>query len=122
MNHRGASIVRIAVGTFSQESNTFSPVPTDMPTFQRYGYFVGDEFEVRGQGTRSAMSSFVEVADERGGVEILPLARARAGANGRVTKEAFDEVTGAFVDQLRSIRAQGEVDAVYLDLHGAMAA
>jgi microcystin degradation protein MlrC len=111
--------MRIAVGRFSQETNTFSPVRTDLAQFERSGYYVGDEFEAKPGGWRSALGAFVEVAQERGGVELVPLAHAGCGADGRVTKDAFDEITGRFVEQLR--RA-GAVDAVYLELHGAMAA
>ena len=114
--------MRIAVGTFSQESNTFSPVPSDMATFERQGYHVGDAFNPRNEGTRSALGAFVEVADERGGVDIVPLVRAGAGANGRVTKATFDEITGQFMRRLSEVRAEQEVDGVYLALHGAMAA
>lgn len=111
--------MRIAVGTFSQETNTFSPVETDLAAFERAGYYVGDDFELRPGGWRSALGSFVEVAQERGGVELVPLVHARLGANGRLTRRAFDEITGRFLEQLRGA---GTVDAVYLELHGAMAA
>ena len=36
---------------------------------------------------------------------------------GKVTADAFDTITGMIVDR---ITALGEIDAVYLDLHGAM--
>ncbi len=68
---------------------------------------------------RNPLWAFADVCDERGGVELVPLVRAGAGASGRVTKAAFDEIMAAFTEQLDSM---GEVDAVYLALHGAMAA
>lgn len=111
--------MRVAVGTFSQETNTFSPVASDLASFERHGYFVGDEFEVSPGGWRSALGSFVEAALDRGGVDFVPLVRARCGADGRVTKAAFDEITSRFCEQLRGA---GTVDVVYLELHGAMAA
>ncbi|MDH3248292.1 MAG: M81 family metallopeptidase [Acidimicrobiia bacterium] len=112
--------MRIAVGRFSQESNTFSPVATDMDTFRRQGYAVGEDFDFRAGGrSRSSVWAFADAADARGGVQLIPLVRAASGASGRVTKGAFDEVTSAFVTRLREIDT---VDAVYLSLHGAMAA
>lgn len=111
--------MRIAVGTFSQETNTFSPVKTDLAQFERFGYRVGDGFEIQRGGWRSALGAFVEVAQERGDVEFVPLVHATCGPNGRITTPTFDEITDRFVEQLR--RA-GAVDAVYLELHGAMAA
>jgi len=40
-----------------------------------------------------------------------------AEPSGKVTADAFDTITGMIVDR---IAALGDVDAVYLDLHGAM--
>jgi len=112
-------MMRIGVGRFSQETNTFSPVATDLATFQRTGVYSGDDFDLSVDWQRSGIPAFVHAAEARGNVELIPLAHARAGANGRVTRHAFDYVTGLFADQLR---AAGHLDAVYLDLHGAMAA
>jgi microcystin degradation protein MlrC len=112
--------MRIAVGQFDQETNTFSPVLTDMATIRREGYAVGDDFNMRAGGrTRSSVWAFADVAEARGGVELVPLARASMAPSGRVTKAAFDEVTSDFMRRLDAI---GTVDAVYLGLHGAMAA
>ncbi|HSJ27190.1 MAG TPA: M81 family metallopeptidase, partial [Acidimicrobiia bacterium] len=112
--------MRIAYGRFSQESNTFSPVVTDMDVFRRQGYAVGDDIDPRSGGkARNSLWAFADVCDDRGGVELVPLVRAGAGASGRVTKDAFDRIMAAFAEQLD---AMGEVDAVYLGLHGAMAA
>ena len=112
--------MRIAVGQFDQETNTFSPVLTDMATIRREGYAIGDAFDMRAGGkTRSAVWAFADVAEARDGVELVPLVRASMAPSGRVTKEAFDEITADFMRRLDEI---GPVDAVYLGLHGAMAA
>jgi microcystin degradation protein MlrC len=112
--------MRIAVGQFDQETNTFSPVLTDMATIRREGYAIGADFDLRAGGrTRSAMWAFADVAEGREGAELVPLVRASMAPSGRVTKAAFEEIMAAFEQQLDAI---GEVDAVYLGLHGAMAA
>jgi microcystin degradation protein MlrC len=112
--------MRIAVGQFDQETNTFSPVLTDMATIRREGYAVGDAFDMRAGGrTRSAVWAFADTAEGREGVELIPLVRASMAPSGRVTEEAFDEITADFMRRLDEI---GTVDAVYLGLHGAMAA
>src|SRR5690554_4903511 len=112
------SFMRIAYGRFSQESNTFSPVVTDMDVFGRHGYAVGDAIVPRAGGKpRNPVWAFADVCDARGGVELVPLVSASAGASGRVTEAAFDEVKAAFEEQLDAL---GEVDAVYMALHGAM--
>ena len=112
--------MRIAVGRFDQETNTFSPSATDLEAFRRQGYDIGDEFDIRGGAkVRSTLWTFAEVADARGDVELVPLVKAWTGPSGRVTKEAFDDITGQFLRRLDEI---GHIDAVYLSLHGAMAA
>jgi len=111
--------MRIAVGRFSQESNTFTTVATDMDAFKRHGYAIGEDFKLHGSNDRDSVWAFAEVAEAWGDVELVPIMKAAHGANGRVTKEAFDEITTTFMAQLKEI---GEVDAVYLALHGAMAA
>jgi microcystin degradation protein MlrC len=110
--------MRIGVGCFSSETNTFSPVLTDIDAFARQLYHVGADLDVNAPAGPSSMGGFVDVARERDGVEFVPLVRARTGAGGRVTVEAFEEVTGHFAEQLA---AAGQLDAVYIELHGAMA-
>ncbi len=110
--------MRIGMGCFSQETNTFSPVLTDIESFRRQSYHVGAELDFTAPAGPSSMGGFVDVARERAGVEFVPLVRARTGAGGRVTVEAFEEVTGHFAEQLA---AAGPLDAVYIELHGAMA-
>jgi microcystin degradation protein MlrC len=51
--------------------------------------------------------------------ELLPLAWCSAQPSGRVTQDAFERIAAMLVDDLR---ACGNLDAVYLDLHGAMVA
>lgn len=112
--------MRIAVGRFDQETNTFSPSLTDLEAFERQGYDVGDEFDIRGGARiRSTLWTFAEVADARGDVELIPLVKAWTGPSGRVTQAAFEDVSSTL---LRRIEEVGDLDAVYLSLHGAMAA
>ncbi|MEX2562606.1 MAG: M81 family metallopeptidase, partial [Nitriliruptoraceae bacterium] len=111
--------MRIAIGEFNQETNTFSPVPTDMAAFERYGYAVGDAFDVRQDSERSATMSFIQIADARGDVELVPLVKAPSGPSGKVPESTCTEILSQFSARLEEI---GEVDAVYLELHGAMVA
>jgi microcystin degradation protein MlrC len=111
--------MRIAVGRFTQETNTFSPTATDLAAFERQGYAYGDDFDVREHLVRGSVWTSAEVADVRGGVELVPLVKAWTGPSGRVTRHAFETISGRFLARLDEI---GPVDAVYLSLHGAMAA
>lgn len=111
--------MRIAVGWFSQETDTFSPLPTDLATFERQGYACGGDFALRGPRAEGAAKGFAEIADARGGVELVPILKARSGAGGRVTRAAFETILARFMDRMDAV---GRVDAVYVALHGAMAA
>lgn len=75
--------MRIAIGRFTQESSTFSPVASDLETFERQGCAYGDDFNVRDQLIRSSAWAFSEVADARGDVELVPLVDGTGSAGGR---------------------------------------
>ncbi len=112
--------MRIAVGGFQHETNTFAPHRADFAAFAR-----ADSWPplVRGTALFDAMAGlnlplagFVEQARDAGH-ELLPLAWCSAEPSGYVTGDAFERIAAILLDDLA---AAGEVDAVYLDLHGAM--
>jgi microcystin degradation protein MlrC len=114
-----AKLMRVAVAEINQETNTFSPVPTTIADFKDYGLYLGDEilFKQRGVG---AIGGFLEVSEhEPGGLEVHPIMRALALAGGRVTGEALRFIEKKLVDGLKENKP---IDALFLSLHGAMAA
>jgi len=112
-------IVRVGVARFSQETNSFSPVVNDLAAFEHAGVRVGEDFDLSFDWQRSGIPGFVKVAEERGGVELVPLMYASAGPGGTVTRQAFEHLSGTLLDRLREV---SPLDAVFLNLHGAMAA
>jgi hypothetical protein len=64
------------------------------------------------------MGGFIRSARQRGWA-LQPSAWAGASPSAHVTRDAFERVSAMMIDELRSA---GAVDAVYLDLHGAMVA
>jgi microcystin degradation protein MlrC len=113
-------MARIAVGGFMHETNCFISSRTD------FAYFAAHRDRpplVRGPevlrwmkpGTSFALAGFLE----RMGPEhdYAPLVWTSGGAGGYVTRDAFERVTGEMVGMLSQAMP---VDAVYLDLHGAM--
>ena len=110
--------IRIVTGGIAQETNTFQWEPTSLADFQR-----GSSRIVRGEdlwslkGTGTIYGGILEEAERRG-VELIPTTYAYAVPGGRVTKEAFDTISGEILD---GIRAALPVDGVLLGLHGAMA-
>ena len=112
-------MARIAVGGFHHETNTFVQPPTD------YAYFCshrdrpplvrrGDVLTWLGS-TSFALSGFLKVMTDSH--EIVPLLWTSGGAGGMVTRDAFERIAAEMIGELSQ---QMPVDAIYLDLHGAM--
>jgi microcystin degradation protein MlrC len=112
-------MARIAIGGMQHETNCFVPSVTD------YSYFCshrdrpplsrGEEVLARLPGTSFAISGFLEEMASKH--EIIPLLWASGGAGGYVTRDAFERIAAELVSMLSLAMP---VDAVYLDLHGAM--
>jgi microcystin degradation protein MlrC len=114
--------MRIAVGGFQHETNTFAPHLATFADFEAPDAWPG---LVRGPALFEAIAGinlpaagFIEAA-RADGHQLLPLAWCSATPSGRVTRDAFERISTMLLDDLR---AQGNIDAVYLDLHGAMVA
>jgi microcystin degradation protein MlrC len=112
-------MARIAIGGFQHETNCFVPQATDFDYFAAHrdrpplcrGADVLDWLT----GISFGMSGFLEemAADH----ELTPLLWTSGGAGGIVTREAYERIAGELVGGLSLAMP---VDAVYLDLHGAM--
>jgi microcystin degradation protein MlrC len=112
-------MARIAVGGFHHETNTFVKTPTD------FAYFCGHRDRPplvrRGDvlkwldGSSFALSGFLEIMATSN--DIVPLLWTSGGAGGMVTRDAFERIAAELIAELSQ---QMPVDAVYLDLHGAM--
>jgi microcystin degradation protein MlrC len=115
-------MARIAIGGFQHETNTFSSIPASYAEFEAPDAWPG---LTRGAGLFEAVAGINLPA--AGFVQemrplrhrLLPLTWCSAQPSGKVTRDAFERIAGLLVDDLR---AHGSVDAVYLDLHGAMVA
>lgn len=109
---------RIAVAGFQHETNTFAPFPTDWSCFQQPGawpaYAEGESAIQQVRGLNVPLGGFADAATKS---ELVPLLYAAAEPGGLVTSDAFDRITTTLCDRLADA---GALDAVYLDLHGAM--
>lgn len=110
----------IAVGGFQHETNTFAPHVAPYDAFERAdswpGLTTGDVlFDVMA-GLNIPLSGFIENA-QQAGHRLHPLCWCSAGPSGYVTRDAFERVADMICAGLREVES---VDAVYLDLHGAM--
>jgi microcystin degradation protein MlrC len=113
-------MTRIAVGGFLHETNTFAPTKA---TYQDFVHGGGWPAMAHGADVLKVMrkinvglAGFVETA-EANGWELVPTISAAASPSAHVTKDAFERVMKEMLD---GIANAGPIDAVYLDLHGAM--
>jgi microcystin degradation protein MlrC len=113
-------MTRIAVGAFLHETNTFAPTKATYDDFVHGGGWPSmahgaDVLKVM-RKINVGLAGFVEAA-EANGWELVPTISAAASPSAHVTRDAFERVMKEMVD---GIAAAGPIDAVYLDLHGAM--
>jgi microcystin degradation protein MlrC len=113
-------MTRIAVGGFLHETNTFAPTKATYDDFVHGG---GWPAMARGADVLKTMrninvglAGFVEQA-EANGWELVPTISCGASPSAHVTRDAYERIVKVMVE---GIKAAGPLDAVYLDLHGAM--
>ncbi len=109
--------IRIAVGGIVHETNTFASLPTGITEFEANLLLRGTEFE-RLAGTNTVIGGVLAEANDRQSIELVPLITASAIPGGIVTRDAFESVVG----ELESGLSSQAIDAVVLDLHGALVA
>ena len=109
-------MTRVVLAMMKHETNTFSPVPTDLARFAK-----GAERPIEGEavlaayrGTGSCMAGFIDVA-EAAGAELVPSIAANAPPSGPVQSAAYEHICAAILETVA-----GGCDAILLDLHGAM--
>lgn len=112
----------LAVGGFQHETNTFAPRKATLADFEAPdawpGLTRGGALVEAVRGINLPVAGFIDEA-LAGGHTIAPLTWCSATPSAHVTREAYEYITALILEDLRNLRA---VDAVYLDLHGAMAA
>ena len=113
-------MVRIAVGGFQHETNTFASTNATFADFELHdawpGLTRGPALFDAVAGLNLALESFIREASDDGH-ELVPLLWASAEPSSHVTEDAFERIAGMMTDDLGRL---GPFDAVFLDLHGAM--
>jgi microcystin degradation protein MlrC len=113
---------RVAFGGFLHETNTFAPSKAGLDAFQLGGGWPvlthGEAVFEGVRGVNVSAAGFIEEGRALGWT-LVPALWASATPSAEVTAEAFEHIAG---DLVARIRAALPVDAVYLDLHGAMVA
>jgi microcystin degradation protein MlrC len=115
-------MARIAIGGFQHETNTFSSTPASLADFEAPdawpGLTRGGAMLEAVAGVNLPAAGFVQEARSLRH-ELVPLTWCSAQPSGRVTQAAYEHISALLLDDLRQA---GNVDGVYLDLHGAMVA
>jgi len=113
-------MTRIAVGGFLHETNTFAPSKAGYADFVHGGGWPamtqGADVLKTMRDINVGLSGFVEAAEAQGW-ELLPTIFAAASPSAHVTEDAYERIAKVIVDGIRNAEP---LDAVYLDLHGAM--
>ncbi|MBI3373301.1 MAG: M81 family metallopeptidase [Betaproteobacteria bacterium] len=112
--------MRLLLAMMKHETNTFSPVKTDLARFARSGG--GAAMPLRGaqaiaayRGTGTVTGAFIDIA-EREAAEIEMAIAADAWPSGPVEDDAYEAISDAILAAVN----KGGYDAILLDLHGAM--
>ncbi|MEM7089823.1 MAG: M81 family metallopeptidase [Pseudomonadota bacterium] len=110
--------MRIAIAGFQHETNTFVASRTRLDDFEQAdswpALLCGSEVVKATRGMNLPIAGFAKAA---AGQDLQPVLWCAAEPGGKVTTHAFETITAQI---LAGITDAGPLDAVYLDLHGAM--
>ncbi|EDP64257.1 Uncharacterised conserved protein UCP012702:MlrC, C-terminal [alpha proteobacterium BAL199] len=108
---------RILIAGLWHETNTFSPIATDLAAFRTYQWAEGEDLTSRYAGTNTEIGGMLKGA-EAAGFQVVPGLFAGAIPSGTVTRSAFETLAERITDTVRS----KQPDGILLALHGAMVA
>src|SRR5690606_9677106 len=118
--HTQDSSMKVVVALVRHETNTFSPIPTQLASFcrgtQTDGPAYGQSAKQLCENTNSAAAAYLDLAESLG-AEVEFAILANSVPSGTVQKAAFEHIAETVVAAV-----QKGCDAVLLDLHGAMVA
>jgi microcystin degradation protein MlrC len=113
---------RIAVAGCQHETNTFAPLKATLADFEAAdawpGLTTGPAIFDAVRGINLPAAGFIDEARSLGH-ELAPLLWCSAQPSAHVTRDAFETISARMLALLAAARP---IDAVYLDLHGAMVA
>lgn len=107
--------MRIAIGGFMHESNTFAKAGTDLAKFREGSLTYGPTMVPVWSEAHHEVGGFIGGA-ERFGYDLVPIAMAWGTPAGPVTDEFFEHMVDALVTGLR----MASPDGLLIALHGAM--
>ncbi|WP_162942097.1 M81 family metallopeptidase [Desertimonas flava] len=112
------ALPRVAVVGLWHETNTYSPVVTDLTAFREFELLEGAAIAERHRGTRSVIGGFLDAAR----VDVEPVFSAGAWPSGPATRGTIDELFDRMTATLDRAHRRQPFSGVLLNLHGAMVA
>ena len=110
--------MRIAVASFVQETDSFSPLLTTLDDFRQQGLYFGQEVLEKARGVAGPIDGFLAAAEEEGGIVPVPILLGNALAGGPMSAETVEFFRANLVEGLRRALP---LDGAFLFLHGAAA-
>jgi microcystin degradation protein MlrC len=107
--------MRIAIGQFAHETNTFCPGTTGLDAFRARYWREGDALFAGHRGVRDDLGGMID-AGERLGIELVPTLSTTTQPSATVSREAYETIRDTLFGHLQ---AAGPLDAICLALHGA---
>src|SRR5512135_2416570 len=105
--------MRIAIGGFLHESNTFSSVKTTYADFESGSLTRGDGIFRQWEQSKHEVGGFIAGA-RRFGFDLYPTLVAQATPSGPVTDDALERITRELIGRMQ---AAPETDGLLLALH-----
>jgi microcystin degradation protein MlrC len=107
--------MRIAIGEFAHETNTFCPGFTDLDAFRTTLWNEGPDVIARGRGIRNDIGGMIDAA-ERLGIELVPTLVTTTQPSATIARDDYETIRDTLFSH---IRRAGDLDAICLALHGA---
>ncbi len=109
---------RIALGSFMHETNTFSPIQTNIDSFRIIQLLVGEEVLNTHKNLKTEIGGIIDIA-LNGSIKILPTLSATALPAGKITDSTFEYLLSLLLDGIQKAHYEQTLDGVLLVLHGA---
>jgi microcystin degradation protein MlrC len=106
--------MRVLCAMLKHETNTFSPIPTDLARFESWSLAWGVDAAAAYRDTAMPLARYMRLAEAEGAEIVTPVA-AEAMPAGPVTAEAYETLNDAILEEVDK-----GCDVALLDLHGAM--
>ena len=81
--------MRVLIAMMKHETNTFSPVPTDLTRFKNWAYYTGMDVVDHFGGTNTPTGAYIDHARKRGCEMVTPLAT-EAMPSGPVQRDVYE--------------------------------